>query len=234
MKQLILILFSTIGILCCAQDEDSTIAFFQDYEEIVIDPNFKSKYRQSLYRIRRVYPLALHAAMVIDSLDNEISEENKKRKQKKIAKNTHQDLKDEFKYFVRELYTTDGIYLSKLIHRETGYTVKEIIEKYRGGTQASIYSGLAKFWDQDLDIKFDAYGEDYVTNRVIEDIEAGLVHFDPYVKEIDKEHYKNDREEYKKQLKAFRARKKAEKKTLKAKLKKQDEINTKKRLPKNR
>lgn len=234
MKNLTILLFSTIYLFGFSQEQTDSTFLYQEFEEIVIDPNYKTKYQQSLYRIRRVYPLALHAAMVIDSLEREVAEEEKKRKKKKIAKKTHQVLKDEFKYFVRELYTTDGYYLAKLIHRETGMTVKEIISKYRGGTQASIYSGMAKLWDQDLEVEFDADGEDYVTNRVIEDIEAGLVEFDPYVKEIDKEHFKNDRAQYKKQLKAFRERKRAEKKALKKKLKKQDEVNVKKRLPANR
>lgn len=196
---------------------DSTIVMYQEYEAFTIPKNFHFEYKRALNRVRKVYPLALHAAYIIDSLEQVLAEEEKNRKKKKIAKNTHKDLKEDFKFVLKDLYISEGVVLSKLIYRETGLTVAEIIEKYKSGMQSTLYSSLASFFDQDLDAKYDPDGEDFVLECVIRDIQAGKVPFDDQFNTLSKKEYKEKRKEYKASVKANRKAIKRIKKQRKAK-----------------
>ena len=213
MKRVINILFFVLPLTLSSQiEQDTNITIEQNFNAIKIPHDYNQQYRIALRRVRRVYPLALHAAHIIDSLENELNNTDKRRKQKKIQKNTHRDLKDDFKYVLKDLYVSEGVVLSKLIYRETGMTVEEIIKKYKGGMQASLYNGLASFFDQQLDATYDPEGEDFILECVIQDIENNLIPFDFSFEIIDKEQFKQDRAESKERKKA---RKKAQRKAKK-------------------
>ena len=100
----------------------------------------------------------------------------------------------------------------KLVYRETGMTVNEIIKKYRGGVQNTIYTGMAKLWGQDLNATYDPNGEDWITEVVINDIETGKISFDKEMKKLDKAGYKESMIEYRQDVKETKARMKTYKK----------------------
>ena len=200
----IIIIFFTVNSLQAQNEnliEDTTVLTLQEYDEFDLPSNFHRKYRLLLRRAKRVYPLALHAASIIDSLDNSLAEEEKNRKKKKIVKNTHKELKEDFKFLLKDLYVSEGIVLSKLIYRETGLTVSEIIEKYKSGTQSFVYTSLASFFEQDLDAKYDPQGEDFVLECVIRDLNSGKIPYDSKLKTLDKGDYKEKQKAYKKSKK---------------------------------
>jgi hypothetical protein len=84
----------------------------------------------------------------------------------------------------------------KLIHRETGLTAEEIIQKYRGKIRAELFDQLGKIWDQDLNVKYDPTGVDELTERIIQDIEDDTVSFQKEAKVVTKEEYKQGMKEY--------------------------------------
>jgi len=180
---------------------DTSIHRIQEFEEIELPRNYKSAYRTALRRVRKVYPLALHAAYVVDSLDAEIEKLDKKRHQKKVSREAHKELKGDFKFLLKDLYVSDGIVLSKLIYRETGMSVEEIITKYRSGVQASFYTSMASLFDQELSATYDPDGEDFILECVIRDIESGKVQFDNTFEKLEKEEFKSRKKEYKKRVK---------------------------------
>jgi hypothetical protein len=200
-----LILFVSAG-LAYSQYEvspsDTVITKTQEFDEMRFPSNYHSEYKRLLRKVKRVYPLALHAAFVIDSLDTALAEEEKKRRQKKIARKTHNQLKDEFKFLLKSLYVSEGVVLSKLIHRETGMTVEEIIETYKGGTQATLYRSLASMFDQELDATYDPDDKDFILECIIRDIHLGKIDFDDEFEKLTKADFKEDRKEYKKRVRA--------------------------------
>jgi hypothetical protein len=185
-------------ILSQKNPEDTLVTRLQVYEGFDLPANFNSQYKNALRRVRRVYPLALEAARVIDSLDREMENINKSRKERKLMRETHNSLKHDFKYLLKDLYVSEGIVLTKLIHRETGMTVSEIISKYKSGFQSSLYTGLAGWFEQDLDVKYLPDTDDFVIECVIQDIKNGKVDFDPTFDIIDKEEHKVNQKEYRK------------------------------------
>jgi hypothetical protein len=176
----------------------------QNLPEMKVDIHFNSHYQQALRRLRRVYPLALQAKAFIVEFDEDLSELDKKRARKKYGKEAHEKLKEQFIWDIKDLYINEGKMLMKLIHRETGMTVSEIIGKYRGNLQSSLYEGMGKIWEQNLNEQYDPLGEDWITELVINDIINKKVAFNWDIKPIDKSTYKANMKEYRGSKKELR------------------------------
>ncbi len=200
-----------------AQEGDS---IFQEIEEVRIIKDFDFQYRRQLERLRRVYPLAMYAKMMLDEYEDDLSTIDRKRKKKKYTKKANKALKNEFNFDIKDLYQSEGNLLIRLIDRETGMTVSDILTQYRGSFQNSIQSGLARMWGQNLSDRYDPLGVDYVTEIVIADIESGVVDFDFKMNKKDREAYKKGMKEYResrkktrKVIKKYRKRKRKEKRS---------------------
>ncbi len=176
----------------------------QTTEEVPVIADFDLRYQQALHKIRRVYPLAIQAKAYLVEFEKEYQEIEKRRKQKKFGKKAQKILKDEFVYDIRDLYISEGIMLMKLVHRETGQTVTEIVQKYRGQLQANVYEGMGKIWDQNLGIEYDPFGEDWVVEMVIQDIIDKKIPFDWDVKPLNKSEFKQTQKEYRESKKEYR------------------------------
>lgn len=198
------------------------VVLFQDIQEMHVDKNFKLKYNQALNQIRRVYPLALQAKSYLIEFDKDLADIEKRRKQKKYGKEAHKILKDQFLYDIRDLYIGEGIMLMKLVHRETGSTVSDIVRKYRGQLHANLYEEMGKIWEQNLNIQYDPYGEDWIIEVVIQDIIAKRIPFNWDVKPLDKEAFKKTQKEYKIRVKEYKKIKRETKKAA-SKAKKKEE-----------
>ncbi|MCH2234314.1 MAG: DUF4294 domain-containing protein [Crocinitomicaceae bacterium] len=171
------------------------------------------KYNRLKSIIVEVYPYALYAAQVLDDLEAEAEGIEKKRKKKKFYKNAYKGLKEDFKYVLLDMYTSEGKWLMKLVHRETGMTVYEIAEKYRGKKNADIFSLMGKLWSQDLKVTFDADGEDKIAEHVVSDIENGIIELDHTVEITTKEEYKEGMKEYRANQKKYKKKKRKNKRT---------------------
>lgn len=204
MHRIVILLF--ISFACGnlkAQAEDS-IRLHQEIVEVKIMKNFERKYQQRLRLMKRVYPIALHAKKMVEEHEENLEGVTKKRKQKKLAKKTHKSLKDEFSYNIRDLYIHEGELLIRLVHRETGMTVAEIIETFEGKASRKWYNGLAKLGGQNLESRYDPDGEDYLTELIILEIEAGNISFPLEMKTVDKQEFKEGMKEYRENKKDIR------------------------------
>ncbi len=206
MLRTIIVLVSVILLGPAFTQDTASIEKEQQITEMRVDINFNRKYRRQLDLLRRTYPMALKAKELIDEYEEDLADISRRRKQKKYSKEAHQQLKDEFVYNIRDLYTSEGEILMKLVHRETGMTVNEIIQHYRGSFQTGMYTGLAKIWGNDLNATYDATGDDWITEVVIQDIESGRIQFDKEMKKLDKVAYKESMDEYHTKRKASKKR----------------------------
>jgi Domain of unknown function (DUF4294) len=184
-----------------------------EIDEVTVRPQTDSRYEYELARLREIYPLAIHAKTLIEAYDDELAVIEKKRKKRKFTREAHQKLKDDFYWSIRDMYDSDGKLLMKLVHRETGLTVADILEKYRGKVSSGIYENMAKLFDQDLNIKYDPTNTDLLTEHIITKINNKLIPFDftPKIKTkaVAKESLKEYRKEYRKEKKEARKEKRA-------------------------
>lgn len=198
MTKVIIFVFSLFISLSSMSQIDSTRIKEQEMSEVIVDRSFKAKYKRQLKLLRRTYPIALKAKSVLDEYEEHLTQLTKKRVEKKYSRAVIKQLKKNFSYSIRDLYISEGKLLMKLIYRETGMTVHEILKKYRGGLSNSFYSGIALLFEQDLDSKYDASGEDWITEMVINDINSGEIKFNLKMKELSKEEYKKSMKDYRK------------------------------------
>jgi hypothetical protein len=187
----------------------------------IMDPDFQNKYSRMVYKMRRIYPLARHAKSLFSQYEKDVAELDKKRQIKKYGKTAHDKLMSDFEFIIRDMYVSDGQLLTKLIHRETGMTVYDIVKKYRGGLQATWYQGIGKFFDQNIKTLYEPEKEDWLIEYVAKEIEAGKHKLHPVViltKEEFKEKQAKLKEKRKATKKKLKAKKKAEKRASKNKL----------------
>lgn len=204
MNQLIGILFFLLIFPSAFSQADDSLKQ-QELLEVRIDKNFDQKYRRRLNQLRRTYPMALHAKKMIEEFEAELARIERRRTKKKYGKAAHRELKSEFSFNIKDLYVDEGDLLLRLIHRETGMTVSEIIKKYHGKTQHGVYATMAKLWGHSLKDRYDPSGDDWLTELIIKDINDGHIPFDKSMNKLDKEGYK-------KSMKSYRATKRANRK----------------------
>ena len=72
----------------------------------------------------------------MEKIDSELAAMDSDRQKKKYVKSTEKLLKETFKEDIKNLTRMQGRLLVKLVHRETGMTVHNLIKEYRGGGKA--------------------------------------------------------------------------------------------------
>ncbi|MCR9173981.1 MAG: DUF4294 domain-containing protein [bacterium] len=184
--------------------EDTTAMRTQELQAVRYDKNFDLHYLQQFNLIRRTYPLAVKAKEIIDSLDRELAAETKNRKKKKIAKERKKELEEELEYLIKDLYVGEGKMLFKLIHRETGMTVTEILAKYRGNLYAKTVEATFSLYGHETNSKFDAEGDDWIAELVLQDIESGRRVIDMNINGMTKSEYKQNLKEYREYRRSVR------------------------------
>ena len=79
-------------------------------------------------------------------------------------------MEGEFTEQLKKLTKTEGRILIKLIHRQTGETMYELIKEYRSGWKAFWYNTTAKLFKLSLKDKYDPANikEDYLIEDVLQ------------------------------------------------------------------
>ncbi len=106
-------------------------------------------------KVRRVYPFVREAALRMDSVNIALEDIDRRRKRRKYTKQYQKYLEEKFEPELRKLTRSEGQILSKLIYRETGLPVYEIIKTYRNGFSARFWSMTAWWYDIDLKRPYD-------------------------------------------------------------------------------
>jgi hypothetical protein len=197
MKKLIILfvvlVFSVTGFSQVTSTDPDSLKQYEGPVIMVYTKEYLSLYNRMKKMVVKVYPYALHAADIIDEINMNSASIERRRKLNAYYKDSYKNLKENFKYFILDLYTSEGEMLMKLIHRETGMTVYDISSKYRGKKNAEMFNMMAKIWDQNLHVKFDpTYGNDKVAEQVIQDIQAGLVPFKDEIITVTKLEYRDE------------------------------------------
>ena len=87
------------------------------------------------------------------------------------------------------MWVSEGKVLMKLVHLESGFTVREIIEMYRGKMKAGWYQFIGNMFDQNLSATYDPK-KDWIIEMVLRDIHAGRIKISPDAKIMTKAEYK--------------------------------------------
>ena len=121
-------------------------------------------------RTFKVYPYAKLAADRLIVLNDRIKKITTKRKKKKYIKLMEKFVYNEFEEELKRLSRSEGKILIKLINRQTGNSVFELIKKLRTGWRAFVYQTTASMFKLSLKEKFDPekIKEDYLIEDILQ------------------------------------------------------------------
>lgn len=206
-----------------AQEEDSLSYFLQGVDIIADDSAYQRKYARTKYFVKEIYVYSVLASDMLNQIEDTLLLIENEKDQKKYIQKSYKALKKEFGYEISQMTITRGYFLTKILHRETGFTAYEVIEKYRGGLQARTWETILRLNNTTLKNYYSPEIEDIVLDRVLKEIEEGKIipKERPPVTErgrkAAKERKKIKRKELKEKKKAARKDKKKAKKEKKNK-----------------
>ncbi len=119
-------------------------------------------------KVHRAYPFATLASDKLTEINKELEGIKSKRKRKKHIRKIQKYMEGEFADQLKKLTRTEGRILIKLVHRQTGETMFELIKEYRSGWQAFWYNSTAKMFK--LSLKKEYHPEEFALDFIVEDI----------------------------------------------------------------
>ena len=158
MKRLFLILLIVLcaGVYAPAQDIElpaATVSAKGKKKIKKYGKEWREKYRL-IYNFNRVYPYALVGRKMMAQVDSTIAA-------------------GPIPARIRHTTISQGFLLTRLVDRECGMTVYDIIYNYEGGFSAGFWNLVGKVFDQDLKAHYDPTGEDAKTEELVKIWESG-------------------------------------------------------------
>lgn len=125
------------------------------------------------YNVKKVYPYAILAAAKLKEYDRVLANISDEKVKKAYLKKCEKELREEFEEPLKDLTSSQGKILLKLIDRETGKTTYDVVKTMRGSFQAFMWQGVARIFGNNMKSEYDATGEDVMVERAIKLVEAG-------------------------------------------------------------
>jgi hypothetical protein len=185
MKRIFIIIFLISALILQAQNvkdtivgdkvliEGDSIEFTLDEVYLFKKLHFKNKKERNYYywfwkKVHKAYPYAMQTSKILNEIDTKLKRIKSKRKKKRFIRKAQKYLKEEFSDQLKKLTRTEGKILIKLIHRQTGKTVFDLIKEYRSGWKAFWYDSTARIFDLSLKKEYHPESDDF--DFLIEDI----------------------------------------------------------------
>jgi hypothetical protein len=161
------------------EEKDSLLfeQYLPDLEVTVSNADFVKKWNRTKFYVKSVYDYARIASAMLTSYEDSLSKIENKFGKKKYLSKCNKSLKKEFGNEIKEMSINRGVYLMKMIYRNTGLTAYDIIQKYRGGGTAFWFQTLCLISGQNLKRTYLPDGEDLLIERAIGLIDSGKMVF---------------------------------------------------------
>jgi hypothetical protein len=131
-------------------------------QEVVVVSKRVFKDQAEQYRYNRlrdnivtVYPYAKEAGTIFSEINDQLSQIDKKKERKKFVKQKEKELDMLYENSLKNLTVTQGDLLVKLIARETGLTVYELISEFKNPFSAFYWNKLSAFYGYSLKQQYD-------------------------------------------------------------------------------
>ncbi|GGF05861.1 protein of unknown function [Chishuiella changwenlii] len=127
-----------------------------NYYSVHLKTDLEKKYYLWLRkRVRDVWPYVRKAVKEYNYVSDTIQTMDKRRDKKKFVKSRQKELADQFENQLKNMSSSRGQILTKLIYKETNKTTYEIIKELRGGLNAFLYNAASGAFNIDLKQTFD-------------------------------------------------------------------------------
>lgn len=137
-----------------------------------LDQNKRDRMARLRYNVMTVWPYAIAAAKILNDVDVEMMKADGRRDRKKYLRAVEGQLNAKFKDPLKNMSTTQGVILVKLINRQTGRDCYSIIKEMKGGLNARLSQTAAYFFDNNLKTQYDPYNQDRDIELIVREIET--------------------------------------------------------------
>ena len=121
-------------------------------------------------KVHKAYPFARIASDTLVEINEQLEGIKSKRKRKRKIKNIQEYMEGEFSDQLKKLTKTEGRILIKLVHRQTGETMYELIKEYRSGWKAFWYNSTANMFRLSLKKEYNPSEEglDFIVEDILQ------------------------------------------------------------------
>lgn len=135
----------------------------------------RREYNKLVYNVKKVYPIAREVnKIIIETYEYLQTIEDKKERSRHI-KRVEKSLKEQYTPVMKKLTFSQGKILIKLVDRENNQTSYEIVKAFIGSFRAGFYQAFASMLGASLKKKYDPDGEDAMIERIVTQIEMGIL-----------------------------------------------------------
>ena len=162
-----------------AHDGDTT--FFDTIDPIWVFPrgrkmksgDWRKEYRL-IYNFNKIYPYALVGRKLMAQVDSTIAADVTKRSQRtQYIKQVEKELLGLFTKDIKQMTTSQGVLLMRLVDRECGISAFDIIKEYESGFAANFWQVIAKLFSQDLKARYEPTGRDAKIEELVQIWDSG-------------------------------------------------------------
>lgn len=133
------------------------------------------KYGRLVKNVKVTLPYAKIAGRKMKEYNKLLLAAKTETEKSKIMKKVEKELKAEFEDELKDLTTTQGMILMKLIDRETGNTTYTLVKELRGTMSATFWQSLAVVFGNSLKQHYEPDGDDKQVEQIIQLIEKGEI-----------------------------------------------------------
>ena len=133
------------------------------------------RYNKLVYNVKRVLPLAQQVNRIIQETYTVLETLPDKKSKEAHIKNVEKELMTRYKPEMKKLTYSQGKLLIKLVDRECSQSSFEVIKAFLGPTRATFYQIFAWTFHASLKKEYDAEGDDKLIERVVRQVEAGVL-----------------------------------------------------------
>ena len=128
---------------------------------------------RSILNLRKVYPYVIRTKDLVDRMNKQLATITDKKEKKRLIKKAEKELFDQFEKDIRNMSTSQGKLLLKLISRETNQTAFGLIKTYKGAIPATFWYGVGLLFHENLKLQYDSIGEDAQLEKVVQRYKLG-------------------------------------------------------------
>ena len=133
------------------------------------------RYARLVRAVKRVYPIAEEARVLMRTMERELLALPNKKQQKMYIKGIEKRLVREYTPVLKKMTIYDGSVLLKLIDRQVDDTAFDIIKEFRGGFEAGLWQALAKMFGNNLKTDYNPDQDDMLLEQIVTLYEKGLL-----------------------------------------------------------
>ncbi|MBP5583943.1 MAG: DUF4294 domain-containing protein [Bacteroidales bacterium] len=133
------------------------------------------RYKKLVRDVKKVYPYSQIAKNTFNEIQNIMDSLPNNKQRKKYIKAKEDELVDRYAKELVSLTVRQGEILSKLVERELNKNAYDLIKELRGSVAATMWQCVAKMFGESLKNTYDAKGEDLMIERIVIQIEQGMI-----------------------------------------------------------